>query len=97
MKRRFTSLMVSLLAFALLISTTAISASAATEYTPIGGSTSFVKNLVVDEDANIPNIVFHYTIRRGTGKDATATTIEILESDVGGGTVGTASFSNDDT
>ena len=97
MKRRLTGLMVMLLAFALLISTTAISASAATTYTSIGGSTSFVKNLVVDSDANIPSIVFHYSIRRGTPKDATATTIEILESEVGGGSVGFASFSNDDT
>ena len=86
-----------LLAFALLIGTTAITASAATTYTPIGGSTTLVKNLVVDKDANIPDITFNYTIRRGTPKDATATTIEILESPLGGGTIGTAVFSNADT
>ena len=97
MKRRFTALMVSLLAFALLFGVTAIPVSAETTYTSIGGSTTFTKNLVVDSDANIPNIVFHYSIRRGNAKAATATTIEILESEVGGGTVGTASFSNDDT
>ena len=56
-----------------------------------------VKNLVVDSDANIPGITFAYTIRRGTPKDATATTIEILESPLGGGTIGTAVFSNADT
>lgn len=63
MKRRFTALMVMLLAFALLISTTAISASAKTTYTPIGGSATFIKNLVVDSDANIPGITFDYQIK----------------------------------
>ena len=86
-----------LLAFALLIGTTAITASAETTYTPIGGSTTLVKNLVVDDDANIPDITFNYTIRRGTPKDATATTIEILESPLGGGSIDTAVFSNADT
>ena len=97
MKRRFTTALVMLLAFALLIGTTAITASAETTYQPIGGSTTLVKNLVVDNDANIPDITFNYTIRRGTPKDATATTIEILESPLGGGTIGTAVFSNADT
>ena len=89
--------MVMLLAFALLISATAISASAETTYSPIGGSTSFVKNLVVDSDANIPNVSFTYSIRRGTAIPATESTIEILTSDTGGGTIGTATFSNADT
>lgn len=97
MKRRFTTALVMLLAFALLIGTTAISASAETTYEPIGGSTTLVKNLVVDDDANIPGITFNYTIRRGTPQDATATTIEILESPLGGGSIGTAVFSNADT
>ena len=97
MKRRFTTALVMLLAFALLIGTTAITASAETTYEPIGGSTTLVKNLVVDDDANIPGITFNYTIRRGTPQDATATTIEILESPLGGGTIGTAVFSNADT
>ena len=97
MKRRFTTALVILLAFALLIGTTAITASAESTYEPIGGSTTIVKNLVVDDDANIPGITFNYTIRRGTPQDATATTIEILESPLGGGTIGTAVFSNADT
>ena len=97
MKRRFTTALVMLLAFALLIGTTAIAASAETTYEPIGGSTTLVKNLVVDDDANIPGITFNYTIRRGTPQDATANTIEILESPLGGGTIGTAVFSNADT
>lgn len=97
MKRKITTIMVMLLAFALLISTAAITASAETTYSPIGGSTSFVKNLVVDSDANIPNVSFTYSIRRGTAIPATESTIEILTSDTGGGTIGTATFSNADT
>ena len=97
MKRKLSTALVMLLAFALLLGTTAITASAATTYQPIGGSTTLVKNLVVDDDANIPNITFSYTIRRGTPQDATATTIEILESPLGGGSIDTAVFSNDDT
>ena len=97
MKRRLTSALVMLLAFALLIGTTAITASAeTTTYTPIGGSAAFIKNLVVDSDANIPSISFKYTSRRGTPQDATATTIEILAATTGG-EVSDAVFSNDDT
>ena len=97
MKRRFTTALVMLLAFALLIGTTAISASAETTYTSIGGSTKFVKNLVVDEKANIPDITFSYTIRRGTAVPVTPSTIEILVSVVGGGEIGQAEFTNADT
>ena len=98
MKRKLSTALVMLLAFVLLLGTTAITASAAeTTYEPIGGSTSFVKNLVVDADANIPNVTFSYTIRRGTPQDATADTIEILESPLSGGSIGTAVFSNADT
>ena len=97
MKRKLSTALVMLLAFVLLLGTTAITASAETTYQPIGGSTSFVKNLVVDADANIPDVTFSYTIRRGTPVAATADTIEILVSDTGGGTIGTAAFSNADT
>ena len=97
MKRKLSTALVMLLAFVLLLGTTAITASAETIYEPIGGSTEIVKNLVVDDDANIPNITFSYTIRRGTPQDATATTIEILESPLGGGSIDTAVFSNADT
>ena len=98
MKRKLSTALVMLLAFVLLLGTTAITASAAeTTYNPIGGSATLVKNLVVDSDANIPDITFSYTIRRDTPKDATATTIEILESPLGGGNIDTAVFSNADT
>ena len=95
MKRRFTTALVMLLAFALLIGTTAITASAETTYEPIGGSATFVKNLVVDANTNIPNITFNYSIKRGDHVDATDTTIEILEGV--GASIGTAAFSNSDT
>lgn len=98
MKKKLSLLLVMLFVFTMIISTTAVSVSAeTTTYTPIGGSTSFVKNLVVDSNSNIPNITFSYTMRRGTGSAATADTIEILVSPTGGGVVGTASFSNADT
>lgn len=98
MKRKLSTALVMLLAFVLLIGTTAITASAAeTTYQSIGGSTSFVKNLVVDADANIPNVTFSYAITRGDAVAATADTIEILVSDIGGGTIGEAAFSNADT
>ena len=95
MKRSLLIIMVMLLAFALLIGTTAISASAETTYEPIGGSATFVKNLVVDANTNIPNITFNYSIKRGDHVDATDTTIEILEGV--GASIGTAAFSNSDT
>jgi len=97
MKRKLSTALVMLLAFALLLGTTAITASAVTTYDPIGGSTDLlVKNLVVDDDANIPNITFSYTIRRDNYHAATDTTIEILEASAAG-SIGTAAFSNADT
>ena len=96
MKRKLSTALVMLLAFVLLLGTTAITVSAETTYEPIGGSATLVKNLVVDSDANIPDITFTYFIRRGAPKDATATTIEILEARQAG-SIGTAIFSNADT
>ncbi len=96
MKRKISLLMVMLLVFTVIISTAAVSVSAETTYTPIGGSTTFVKNLVVDADANVPSITFAFSIRRSTPTAASASTIEILEAPVSG-TVGTAAFSNADT
>ena len=53
MKRRFTTALVMLLAFALLIGTTAISASAENTYTVNGANTQFNKYLVVDSDTKL--------------------------------------------
>lgn len=94
--KRFTKVMAILMVTALIMSFAIISTSAATTYTAIGGSTTITKNLVVESDANIPDITFGYTITRGTPVAATANTIEILASEVGA-SIGNASFSNSDT
>ncbi len=94
--KRFTKIMAFLMITALIMSFAIISTSAATTYTPIGGSTTIAKNLVVEDDANIPDITFGYTITRGTPVAATANTIEILASEVGA-SIGNATFSNSDT
>ena len=68
-----------------------------TTYTPIGGSTDIVvKNLVIDSDANIPDITFEYTITRSEGTAATTSTLEILKSDVTAN-IDDVTFSNADT
>lgn len=96
MKKRTLKLMAVAMVFALIFAFAALPASAATTYTPIGGSTTITKNLVVDDDANIPDITFAYTITRGTAAAATANTVEILSSEVAA-TIGNATFSNTDT
>ena len=93
MKRRLTSALVMLLAFALLIGTTAITASAETTYTVNGTSTQFQKYLVVDEDTNIPAISFNFNVAPGTAVAATATTPAILAG-VGTPTIETVSFTD---
>ena len=93
MKRRLTSALVMLLAFALLIGTTAITASAATTYTVNGTKTEFNKYLVVDKDTNIPAISFNFTVAPGTPAAATSTTPAILAG-VGTPTIATVTFTN---
>ena len=94
--KRFTKIMAILMVTALIMSFAIISTSAATTYTAIGGSTTITKNLVVEDDSNIPDITFAYTITRGTPVGATSGTIEILASDVTA-SIGNAAFSNADT
>lgn len=94
--KRFTKIMAIIMVTALIMSFAIISTSAATTYTAIGGTTTITKNLVVDSDANIPDITFGYTITRGTPVAATSGTVEILASDVSA-TIGNATFSNADT
>ncbi len=96
MKRKSSKLMALALTLAAVCAMVTISASAATTYTPIGGSTNITKNLVVDEDANIPDITFAYTIQRGTAAPAGVGTIEILSSEVTA-TIGSAAYTNADT
>ena len=82
-----------LLAFALLIGTTAISASAENTYTVNGTNTPFNKYLVVDEDTNIPAISFNFTVAPGTAAAATSTTPAVLAG-VGTPTIATVTFTN---
>lgn len=96
MKKRTLKIMAIAMVFALIFAFAAIPTSAATTYTPIGGNTTITKNLVVESDANIPDITFGYTITRGTAVAASSNTIEILASEVGA-SIGNAAFSNSDT
>ena len=95
MKRRLTSALVMLLAFALLIGTTAISASAETTYTAAtGGTTTFSKYLIVDSDAHIPNVTFDFSIVPiTTGKSATASTVAVY-APAAAGVTGTPTISD---
>lgn len=94
MKRRFMTVMVMLLAIALLTSTAAISTSAATTIT--GGTVNFTKYLVVDDDANIPNTTMSFAIAPGTAIAATNSTIAVYAGPTGA-TVGTVTFAPTDT
>ena len=95
MKRRLTSALVMLLAFALLIGTTAITASAETTYTAAtGGTTTFSKYLIVDSDAHIPNVTFDFSIVPiTTGKSATASTVAVY-APAAAGVTGTPTISD---
>ena len=97
MKRFFSTTLALFMVIALIMSFAAIPTSAATSYTPIGGTTTFTKNLVVEADANIPDLTFTYTIVRGTPVPATSSTIEILATAEAGATVSNAVFGNADT
>lgn len=97
MKRLIKGIVTSISMLALILNVYIVSTPAATEYTPVGGTTTIVKNLVVDSDANIPDVSFSFQIRRGTPQDATATTVEILNSFTGASSIGIAEFSNADT
>ena len=94
--KRFSRIMAILMITALIMTFAIIPTSAATNYTAIGGSTTITKNLAVEDDANIPDITFGYTITRGTPVAATANTIEILASEVTA-SIGNAAFTNADT
>ncbi len=94
--KRFLSFMMVLMVSLFYMGNVADFTFAATNYTPIGGTTTIKKNLVVESDSNIPDINFGYTINSGTPVAASTSTIEILASDQSA-SIGTASFSNDDT
>ena len=94
MKRRFMALMVSLLAFALLISTTALNAFAATT---TGGNVTFTKYLVVEQDVNIPNATIGFNIAPIAAEiPATVSTVAVYPGPAGA-TVSGVTFAPTDT
>ena len=97
MKNLLKGVVVSIFTLTLLLGFNVVTTLAETVYTPVGGTTTIVKNLVVDSDANIPNVSFGFQIRRGEAQAATATTVEILNSSTGGSSIGGVTFSNADT
>ena len=65
------------LATAMLASVSAVPAFAADYAAVKGGTMTFDKYLVMDEDANVPTVDFTFTIGAGTAVNATATAPEI--------------------
>ena len=62
--------------FAVIVAAFAMCASVATPAfaanTPVsGGTTTFNKYLMMDADANVPNVTFRFTVTAGTAQDAT--------------------------
>ena len=95
MKRRFTALMVSLLAIALLTGFTAINAFAATTVT--GGNVNFTKYMVVQKDVNIPNTTIGFNIAPIAAEiPATSSTVAVYPGPAGA-TVGSVTFAPTDT
>lgn len=98
MKTRFSKLMAIVMVFALIVAFAAIPASAA-GYSPVAGATtSFVKDVVVDTNAKIPNEIFSFTIESGTAQPATSSTVAVHAGpNPSAVTVGTASFTSNHT
>lgn len=85
---------------AMFVAMFAMPVAAATNYTPVAGtSTTFKKYLVVDSDARIPSTTFNFSIAAGTAIPASSgSSMEVLAG-VGTPTITAdqASFSNSDT
>ena len=60
------SKILALLLAVMLIAAMALPVSAFADYSVTGTSTTFVKNLVMDADANVPNATFSFTVAPGT-------------------------------
>jgi len=73
-------------------------ASGSAAYTPVsGGTVGFEKYLTMDEEANVPNYTFNFTIAAGEAQDATATAPAVYAGNdadkvKGTPTIGTAAF-----
>lgn len=93
--KRFKNIMAILMVTALILSIAAISANAATTYTGVVGSTTtFSKYLIVDEDTNIPNVTFDFSIAAiETGKPATSSTMAVY-APASAGVTGTPTISD---
>lgn len=88
MKKSTKRALVVLTILAIVASLFAITASAA--YTPVAGGTyTFDKYLIVDEDANIPAVTFDFSITGGTGANGNTPS--------GTATVGSATFTDGQT
>ena len=67
-------------------------------YTAIGGTTNFNKNLVINSDANVPNVTFSFAITDGTAVDDSGSAIQILASGATlTGVTPTVTFTGDET
>lgn len=114
MKRTLCKVLATLVALALVMSFAAITAFAA--YTPIDGGTTtdpndpteslFKKHLIVDSDANIPNVNFTFSIDAGTAvAGGNGNALEILagpvvkdaENNITAPTIAPATFTDDMT
>lgn len=77
-KRRTRGKIASLIAAVLLVALMAVPVSAATTYAPIAGTTTnFIKYLIVDSDANIPEAEFSFTVSAGAPATPAAGEIEV--------------------
>lgn len=93
MKRILKALAV-IMALALTMTTTAMTAFAVVYTKDDSFTTSFDKNLSLDADSVVPNLTFNYTIE-GTTEGAADSVINI-EAGPAGAVIGTATFSNAD-
>ena len=92
MKRNISKTLAILVTLALVMSLAAVSAFAVS-----GGQTSFQKEFVVPESANVPSVEFEYTIEPGTAVPVGADNEIEIKAGIGSPTIESAVFpSNDD-
>ena len=96
MKHRLWAMTASVLMLVMCMMTT--TPAYATNVAPTGAQlkTTFHKYLVMDEDANVPNATFHFTISAGQAVEATGSAPAIYAG-IGTPTVGTAIFAPSDS
>lgn len=94
LKKRLLALATTVMTLAMCM-VTAMPAMAANQSVK-GGTTTFDKYLVMDQEANVPNVTFGFTIAAGEAVVATDSTPAIYKG-IGTPTVGTAIFTSDDS